>query len=63
MARPGNPTLLASAVLVGLVLIVVGIVLAVGSHPLRGPALIVLGVVAVLAGVLVDRRARRAGAR
>jgi hypothetical protein len=58
MARPGNPAVLAGAALVGIVLIIVGIVLAVGVHPLRGGGLIVLGVIALIAGFVVDRRAK-----
>ena len=58
MARSGNPAILAGAALVGIVLIIVGIVLAVGTHPIRGGGLVVLGLIALAAGVLVDRRAR-----
>ena len=63
MARSSNPVVMAGAAVVGLVLVVVGIVLAIDHHPRRGPALIVLGLIVVLAGYLVDRRARRATAR
>jgi hypothetical protein len=58
MARPGNPAILAGAALVGIVLIIVGILLAVGTHPIRGGGLVVLGLIALAAGYLVGRRAR-----
>jgi hypothetical protein len=58
MTRRGNPAVLAGAALVGVVLVIVGIVLAAGHHPRRGPALIVAGVLVGVAGFFVDRRAR-----
>jgi hypothetical protein len=63
MARSSNPAVMAGAAVVGLVLVVLGVVLAIDHHPRRGPALVVLGLIIAVAGYLVDRRARRATPR
>ncbi len=58
MASRSNPAVLAGSALIGIVLVVIGVVLAAGHHPKKGPILIAAGVIVVLAGFFVDRRVK-----